>query len=130
MRSNVNYCPLVRHFCGKLNNDKLEKIQERSLRILSHDYDSSYKQLPLQFGTTSLQTSRLQNILVELFKSIKGLNPECMASLFDLKHTDYSMRNNYIIKQPKRNTTTFGLRSISYVGAKLLLQSIYRITNH
>ena len=26
--SNFNYCPLVWHFCGKTNNDKLAKIQE------------------------------------------------------------------------------------------------------
>ena len=32
--SNLSYCPLVWHFCGKTNNAKLEKIQERSLRIM------------------------------------------------------------------------------------------------
>ena len=32
--SNFNYCPLAWHFCGKTNNQKLEKLQERSLRIL------------------------------------------------------------------------------------------------
>ena len=119
VKSNFNYCPLVWHFCGKVNNDKLEKIQERSLRILSNDYDSSYDELLLQFSTTSLHVSRLKHILTEVFKTIKGLNPECFESLFEIKHTDYSMRNNYILNQPKRNTTTFGLRSISYVGAKL-----------
>ena len=43
--SNFNYCPLVWHFCGKTNNKKLEKIQERSLRILYNDYDSTYEDL-------------------------------------------------------------------------------------
>ena len=119
VKSNFNYCPLVWHFCGKVNNDKLEKIQERSLRILSKDYDSSYDELLHQFSTTTLHVSRLKNILTEVFKTIKGLNPECLNSLFEIKHTNYSMRNNYIINQPKRNTTTFGLRSISYMGAKL-----------
>ena len=35
--SNFNYCPLVWHFCGQVNNQKLEKIQERALRILFTD---------------------------------------------------------------------------------------------
>ena len=39
--SNFSYCPLVCHFCGKTNNAKLEKIQERSLLILCNDYTSS-----------------------------------------------------------------------------------------
>ena len=30
--SNFNYCPLVRHFCGQVNNQKLEKIKDRALR--------------------------------------------------------------------------------------------------
>ena len=38
--SNFNYCPLVWQFCGKINNDKLEKIQERTLRILYQDHNS------------------------------------------------------------------------------------------
>ena len=37
--SNFNYCPLVWHFCGTVNNNKLEKLQERSLRILYNDFD-------------------------------------------------------------------------------------------
>ena len=31
--SNFTYCPLVWHLCGKQNNGKIEKIQERALRI-------------------------------------------------------------------------------------------------
>ena len=33
------------HFCGKTNNQKLEKIQERALRILYNDYTSTYNEL-------------------------------------------------------------------------------------
>ena len=32
--SNFNYCPLVWHFCGATNSNKLEKLRERSLRRL------------------------------------------------------------------------------------------------
>ena len=38
--SNFNYCPLVWPFCGVTNNNKLKKIQERSLCILFNDYES------------------------------------------------------------------------------------------
>ena len=49
--SNFNYCPLVWHFCGQVNNQKLEKIQERALRILFADYNSSYTELLGRAGT-------------------------------------------------------------------------------
>ena len=33
------------HICWKINNDKFEKVQERSLRILHNTYELSYKDL-------------------------------------------------------------------------------------
>jgi hypothetical protein len=41
--SNFNYCPLVWHFCGESNTKKLEKIQERALRFIYNNSDSSYE---------------------------------------------------------------------------------------
>ena len=38
IRSNFSYCPLVWMFCGKENSKKIEKIQERALRVLHNDY--------------------------------------------------------------------------------------------
>ena len=32
--SNFNYCPLAWHFCSESNSKKLEKIQERALRLI------------------------------------------------------------------------------------------------
>ena len=45
IRSNFEYCPLLWHFCGKTNNNKLEKIHERSLRILQDTYELSHEEL-------------------------------------------------------------------------------------
>ena len=43
--SNFNYCPLAWHFCGKTNNQKLDKLQKRSLRISYCDYSSHFQDL-------------------------------------------------------------------------------------
>ena len=70
--SNFNYCPMVWHFCGKVNNDKIEKIQERSLRILYRDYDASYEELLKRVDGATMLTARLrimaleENVLQEL----------------------------------------------------------------
>ena len=54
-----------------------------------------------------------------VFKSINSLNPPCLNDIFSQKSVPYRMRDSCIIEQPKRRTTTFGLRSFSYVGAKV-----------
>ncbi len=40
--SNINYSPLVWHFCGIQNSRSMEKIQERALRFVYEDYESTY----------------------------------------------------------------------------------------
>ena len=72
--SNFSYCPLVWHFCGKTNNAKLEKIQERSLRIMCTDYTSSYEDQLRNTGLSTLLLNRLKSMLLETFKSTRRLN--------------------------------------------------------
>ena len=81
--SNFSYCPLVWHFCGKTNNAKLEKIQERSLRILCKDYTSSYEELLRNTGLSTLLLNRLKCLLLETFKTIRHINAFMLYS----KHT-------------------------------------------
>ena len=117
--SNFTYCPIVWHFCGKQNNSKVEKIQERALRILYDDYDSEYTELLAESRTTTMLHSRFKCIILEVFKSMQGINPACIQNMFEIKKSSYSLRDSSIMVQPKRNSTTFGLRSFSYFGSKL-----------
>ena len=117
--SNFNYCPLVWHFCGKMNNQKLEKIQERALRILYDDYKSSYEHLVETAGTCTILINRLRQITLTVFKSLHGLNPPCLSDMFVIKDMDYCMRDSSILMLPKRKNKTHGWRSISYLGPKL-----------
>jgi hypothetical protein len=43
--SNFNFCPLAWHFCTEKNSKKLEKVQERALRFVYEDYNSSYEMM-------------------------------------------------------------------------------------
>ena len=43
--SNFNFCSLAWHFCTEKNSKKLEKVQERELRFVYEDYNSSYEEL-------------------------------------------------------------------------------------
>ena len=77
INSNFQYPPLVWHFYGHVNNNKIEKIREWSLRILHQDYDSSYEALLEKAGFSSSFLCRLRFILLEVFKCLKKINPKC-----------------------------------------------------
>ena len=118
IRSNFEYCPLVWHFCGKTNNQKLEKIQERSLRILHDTFELTYEELLHKNASSSLLLYRLKLFIIETYKSFHRVNAECLHDLFQLNNTTYETRPHKLI-QPKRKTTSNGLRTFSYLGSKL-----------
>lgn len=117
--SNFSYCPLVWHFCGTSNNNKLEKIQERSLRILFKDYDSTYHTLLENAKESTALMSRICGIAIHVFKCLKNMNPTPLNDMFETKVALYSMRNPNKLNQPKRRTTNYGIRSLSYIGSKI-----------
>ena len=118
IRSNFEYCPLVWHFCGKTNNTKLENIQERSLRILHDTYELSHEELLNKNGSNTLLLHRLKLLILETYKSFHCINANCLHGVFKFNSTSHERRSDKLI-QPKRRTTSNGLRSFSYLGSKL-----------
>ncbi len=65
--SNLNYCPLVWHFCGENNTKKLESIQERVLRFIYEDENSSYEKLLEKSKMPSLKIRRMRYLAIQVF---------------------------------------------------------------
>ena len=122
--SNFNHCPLVWHFCGKINNSKLEKIHERALKIIYRDYESTYNDLITKSNSSTLLLSRLRKLLCEIFKSIKKINTACLNDLFEIKESKYSFRDEIILCQPLMKM----LHMVSVVLHTLVPN--YGMTNH
>ena len=53
--SKFNYFPLDWNFCSKRETDKMEKIQNRALRMVLDDYESDYE-TSLQKGQNAKST--------------------------------------------------------------------------
>ena len=68
--SNINYCPLVWHFCSSKSLYEIEKIQERSLRLLHNDFASDYAELLRKSGKTTMEIKRLRCLALEIFKTV------------------------------------------------------------
>ena len=117
--SNFNYCPLVWHHCSIRDNRKMEKIQERGLRFVYNDSKSSYKELLSKANKNILYIERLKKLAVFVFRSKNEIGPASVHNMFVTKDLNYSLRDSSKCVQPKSNTTTFGLNSLTYSGAKL-----------
>ena len=82
---------MVWHICGIQNNEKLERIQERALRIVHGDYSSPYDDLLFHVKTHTLMVKRLRQMLFETFKSIRRKNSNCLNDMFEIKDLEYAL---------------------------------------
>ena len=73
--SNFNLCPIIWHFCGKQNSDKLELLQYRALNYVYSDHISSYKVLLTKCQMSTLHLQRLRYIAIETCKILYGKSP-------------------------------------------------------
>ena len=60
--SKFNYCPLVWYFSSMKSLQKIEKLQERALRFLYNDHNSSYNDLLQKSGKCTMQVSRQRTL--------------------------------------------------------------------
>jgi hypothetical protein len=86
IHSNFNFCPLAWHFFTNKNSKKLEKVQERALRFVYEDYNSSYEELLQKANVPSLQIRRMRTMALETNKIINKLAPVCLHDLVHIKN--------------------------------------------
>ena len=98
---------------------RVEKVHKNTLRVTLNEYTSSYSDMLEVVKRPTLYISRIENIAIETFKSVKGLNPKYMRSLFSFSTTPYCTRGGSELVQPKVNTIGFGINSFIYQGSKI-----------
>ena len=111
--SNFNFCSLAWHFCTDKNSKKLEKVQERALRFVCEDYNSSYEELLQKAKVPSLQIRRMRTMALETYKIINKLAPVCLHDLVHMKNSKYSFRYNNILEIPQIKSTRYGKINLS-----------------
>ena len=113
-----SYCPLVWMFCSKKLNEKINRIQERSLRMVYLDYTSSYEELLKKDGSVTIHQKNVQLVALEMFKIVNNIGPQIMRSLVEFKPgIRYDENGNVIgnmFVRPKVKTEYMGKGSFRY----------------
>ena len=118
--SQFNYCQLVWMCHNQTNNNKINRLHERCLRLIYNDKKSSFKDLLQKDRSVSIHHRNLRTLAVEPFKVFKGLSPVIFAETFPVRQqSQYNMRNYSCFAIPRAKTVNHGLDSLSYLGSKL-----------
>ena len=117
--SNFNFCPLSWHFCSVANTKKIEKIQERALRFVYYDYNSSYEELLVKAKIPSLHVRRTRAMALETFKILHDMAPPVLSDLIHKQGHKYNFRYSNLLQIPHVKTTRYGKQSFRYAAPVL-----------
>ena len=117
--SQVGYCPLVWMFHSWKQNNRINNIHERALRIVYRDYESTFQQLLKQNKSVSIHQRNLQILATEIFKTKNGLNSVIMEDVFKFKNFAYNFRNADTLNRSYVNSVKYGTETITSLGAKI-----------
>ena len=104
-------------------NNKIDRLHERSLRIVYSDKTSHFSQLLQKDGSDSINYQNIRQLAIEIFKVSKGLCPEIVKGLFQFRNDiPYNLRQRSQIQIPPVRTvrTVFsGRESIKYLDPNI-----------
>ena len=103
-------------FHNRTTNDKINKLHERSLRILYKDDTLSFNELLEKDKSVTMHVRNVRLLATEMYKVKNNLSPSFIVDIFPKSEAVYSLRNNREFIRPKVNTVQWGIESLRYYG--------------
>ena len=116
--SQFGYCPLVWMFYSRKLNNRINKLQERALRLVYEDNISSFNELLDRDESYTIHTRNIQSLAIELYKVMNGLSPEIMKKVFPLNpNKKYPCDNDFATRNVKNVGS--GTETLAHLGPKI-----------
>ena len=99
----------------KLSN-KINRRQERALRLVYNDFNSSFQQLLDKDNSFTIHHQNIQSLIIEMYKVVNNLSTDIFVELFTKMQTSYQLRSQTDFKIPRVRTELFGKSTLRYLG--------------
>ena len=119
VKSQFNYCPLVWMFSSRKSNNRINRIHERSLRIITGNQGSSYDELLSMTNESTIHQNNLQQLAVQIFKFLHHLSPQIMENLFNVRENRHNIRNFIPFHVSNKKTIMYGIDTVSHISSKI-----------
>ena len=119
IESQFNYCPLVWMFHNRTLNSKIDKLQERALRIVYQDNVSSFEELLKKDNSARVHQRNLKTLATEIYKIKNNLSPQIIQDIFPQEKKIYTLRNKNHLTLSNSKSVSYGIESLRYLGPKI-----------
>ena len=117
IQSQFNYCPLLWMCHNRQFNTKINKLHERSLRIVYKKQDSTFQELLDLDNSVTVHQRNLQKLATEMYKVKTGIAPLIMNDVFEVSDSHYNLRFKAWATHNVR-TVNNGTETLSFRGPK------------
>ena len=118
--SQFSYCPLVWMFHSRTLNNRINKIHEKTLRLVyKNETFPSFDDLLKRGRSVSIHQNNLQILATEIYKTKNDLGPKTMKDTFHFIQKSYNLRNDPELQRRRNHTVYFGTESISSLAHKI-----------
>ena len=118
--SQLSYCPLVWTSHSKTINNRINKIHEKTLRLVCKDEKNlSLDNLLKKDKSVSIDQKNLQILARKIYKARNDLGPKIMKNIFHSEQKPYNRRNHSTLQRRRNRTEYFGTESISSLAPKI-----------
>ena len=87
---------------------RINRLQERSLRILYKDDISAFEELLQQDNSVTIHTRNIQILATEMYKVYNNKSSDFICQLFSKSNVTYNLRNVSDFERPIVNTVWWG----------------------
>ena len=116
VQSQFKYCPIVWMFLGRRTNSKINKLDERALRIVYDDEVSTFDQLLAMDKCFCIYHQNIQRILIEIYNALHD-SGNSLKELFIRRTSTKNMRSEPELVIPLVNSVLKGKNSLRYFGS-------------
>ena len=112
--SQFNYAPLTWMFHSRTLNNKINRLHERSLRLVYNEDNLTFQELlDLDYSMT-IHHRNIQKLAIEMFKIKKNLSSPLMKKIFTENTNTYDLREKRCWESTNVRTVHYGTETISY----------------
>ena len=114
--SQFSYCPLIWIFHSRAMEHRINRIYEKTLRLIHPSrYQLTFEELLEKHKTVSIHQRNLQTFATEIYKA----KNKTVNSLFEFTNKNYNLINASILKRKRSFTVHYGSESLSSENGNL-----------
>ena len=103
-------------FYSRKVNNKINKLFERTLRIVYQDDISNFDELLRKDNSFSIHHQNIQTLTIDMYKVHYGLSETSFYDIFENSRSSHNLRSQRDFDIPSISTENYGKNSLKYFG--------------